>query len=189
MRDLEQTPDSLRGQLLIAHPALLDPNFRRALVLLSEHSSAEGALGIILNRPLGQTLGELRPVFAGSALEGVPVYEGGPVRTEEVILVAWRASTGEETGSLRFYFGTSPEKVAELLAEDAGYQVRAYLGHAGWGGGQLEGELSENAWLLSPVSAECFVHEDWAGIWRELVLRLSPELRFLVDAPDDPSLN
>jgi len=187
MRDLEQSTLSLRGQLLVAHPALLDPHFRRTIVLLSEHSSTEGAMGIILNRPLDRSLGELRPVFADTVLSGVPVFEGGPVRDEEVILVAWR--WGGDGQELRFYFGTTPEKIVELIEENPDFHVRAYLGHAGWSAGQVEGELAENAWLVSPVARECLIADDWGAAWRDLLLRLSPELRFLVDAPDDPSLN
>lgn len=187
MRDLEQSQLSLRGQLLVAHPALVDPNFRRSIVLLSEHSLSDGAMGIILNRPMEQTLGELRPVFAGTRLGGIPVFRGGPVRDEELILVAWRGVGIAH--DMRFYFGTSPEKVADLLEADPAYEVRAYLGHAGWSAGQVEGELAENAWLVSPVARECLDGRDWKSVWRDLVLRLSPELRFLVDAPEDPSVN
>lgn len=187
MRDLEQFNPSLRGQLLIAHPALVDPNFRRSIVLLSEHSVEDGALGIILNRPLGQTLGEVRPVFAQTQLQAVPVFQGGPVGEEDVILVAWRV--GQAQQDLRFYFGSTPEKVVELLESDPGYEVRAFLGHAGWSAGQLEGELAESAWLLSPIATECLRVEDLSPLWRRLVLRLSPDLRFLVDAPEDPSVN
>lgn len=188
MRDLEEPFPSLRGQLLVAHPALLDPNFRRTIVLLSEHTSAGGALGIILNRPLGKSLGELRPVFAQSILEGVPVFEGGPVCTEEIILVAWHQVVG--VSDMRFYFGTSPEKIAQLLEDDPMYRVRAYIGHAGWTSGQVEGELSENAWLVAPMAGEILedgISEDRS--WRRLVVRISPDLQVLADAPDDASMN
>ncbi|MFP4281513.1 MAG: YqgE/AlgH family protein [Opitutales bacterium] len=187
MRDLEDSFRSLRGQLLIAHPSLLDPHFRRSVVLLSEHSREEGAIGVVLNRPLDTTLGSLRPQFADSDLGEVPVYEGGPVQTESLILAAWRWNADET--ELKLHFGIPPERVLALLESEPAYEVRAFRGHAGWGEGQIEGELAENAWLVAPMSTELLDSERIPEAWRSGVLKLSPDLRFLVDAPDDPSLN
>jgi len=78
---------SLAGQLLLAHPALRDPNFRRTVILLSAHGD-EGAMGVVLNRRLDKQLGELNSEFALGPLAGVPVYAGGPVDPQQLIIVS-----------------------------------------------------------------------------------------------------
>lgn len=188
MRDLERVGfQSLRGRVLVAHPGLIDPNFRRSLVLISEHTAEEGALGVVLNRSLSKVLAEFRPQYEGSVLAEVPVYEGGPVQTDSLILAAWRWQAGGD--ALQLHFGATPEQVMTLMKAQPDYTVRAYLGHAGWGEGQVEGELSESAWLIQPVSGEILNRSKDGDLWRDTIIGVSPELRFLVDAPDDPSIN
>lgn len=187
MRDFSNDgTDTLQGRLLVAHPGLLDPNFRKAVVLIAEHSVEEGAIGVILNRPLDQTLEEVKPEWAGTLLGDVPVYEGGPVRRDDVLLVAWRSEAMEE--GLRLYFGAPPEHILEMIHAD-GLEVRAYIGHSGWGSGQIEGELAETAWLVSPVLLRYLNAEQNARMWRGVLAQLSPELALLADAPEDPSVN
>lgn len=187
MRDLESRPPSYRGHLLVAHPTLLDPNFRRTVVLLSEHSTESGAVGVVLNRPLHKTLGDLSTDFTDSILGAVPVFSGGPVETDQVLLTAWRWSA--EEGTFQLYFGVAPELVKKLRAEDPEIEVRAFLGYSGWGEGQLESELAENAWLVCPLEEEGLELDHLEPLWRSILHRLKPDLDFLADAPDDPSLN
>lgn len=187
MRDLEKTMPSLRGQLLLAHPALSDPNFRRSVVLLSEHTREMGAVGVILNRPLEKTLGEVNHDFAAGALGAVPVFSGGPVETDQIILTAWRWNV--EEGTFQLYFGIEPGTIEELRREDPLFEVRAYLGYSGWGEGQVESELSENAWLVSPIVEEQMDLERLEPLWRDLLRRTQPDLVFLADAPENPELN
>lgn len=178
---------SLRGHLLVAHPTLLDPNFRRTVVLLSEHSPSDGAIGVILNRPLQKTVGDVRADLADDVLAAVPVFEGGPVEPDKLILTAWRWNLAE--GTFQLYFGVAPEMIAELRAEEDSFEVRAFLGHSGWGGGQLEGELAEAAWLVAPLAEEQVETENLESLWKQLLKHLQPDLAFLADAPEDPGLN
>lgn len=187
MRDLEKTPMTLGGCLLVAHPSLSDPNFRRTVVLLSEHSLDQGALGVVLNRPLGKTLDQVSSAFEDSILGAVPAFEGGPVAPEQVLFVAWRWRP--EEGNFELFFGVAAELVKKLRAQDPEIEVRAFLGYSGWGAGQLETELEENAWLLSPLQEEEMILERLEPLWRTILHRLTPELGFLADAPDDPRLN
>lgn len=187
MRDLEFTTASLRGSLLIAHPGLLDPHFRKSVVLLSEHSAEDGAIGVILNRPMQKTLGQIKEGYEDSDLYAVPAFEGGPVRTDEVLLTAWRWDN--EAGTFQLYFGLPPEAALDLRRSDPEFEIRAYLGYAGWSEGQIEGELGESAWIVSPIAEEYLELEHLDGLWRKLLQALKPELSFLADAPDDPMLN
>lgn len=187
MRDLENMPPSFRGCLLVAHPGLKDPNFRRTVVLLSEHSQDAGAVGIVLNRPLRKTLSDISSDFSDSLLGAIPVFEGGPVENDQVLLAAWRWRSAE--GAFEMYFGVAPEMVKKLRAEDPEMEVRAYLGYSGWSGGQLETEIEQDAWLISPLQEEEMLLERLEPLWRSILQRVKPELGFLADAPDDPELN
>src|SRR5271157_6456507 len=126
------TKQSLAGSLLLAHPVLRDPNFRRTAVLMSTHS-AEGAMGVVLNRPLGKRLGELKGDFALGPLSETPIFTGGPVQTDQLILAAWHSS-GD---MFQLHFGIDPEKAIQMLADES-TRLRAYLGDSGWSAGQLE---------------------------------------------------
>lgn len=184
MRERTQlSKESLAGSLLLAHPGLRDPNFRRAVVLMSVHN-AEGAMGVVLNRPLGQRLGELNGEFALGALSGVPLFSGGPVQTEQLLLVAWQP---QEDG-FRLHFGVEPDRASQLMAEE-GTQLRAFLGYSGWGGGQLEKELKQNTWIVTDVPAGLLKHPQDGGLWRTVLGALGEEWRLLADEPDDTSLN
>ncbi|ACB76908.1 YqgE/AlgH family protein [Opitutus terrae] len=174
---------SLAGSLLLAHPALRDPNFRRAIVLMSVHN-AEGAMGVVLNRPMGKRLGELNGEFALGSLASVPLFHGGPVQTEQLVLVAWQP---QEDG-FRLHFGVEPERAMQLAAEE-GTQLRAFLGYSGWGGGQLEAELKQKTWLVADMPAGLLEGPQDAAMWRSVVSSLGEEWRLLAQEPDDLSAN
>jgi len=177
----------LSGQLLISHPSLLDPNFRHTVVLISAHTDDEGALGVIINRPLGVTLGEKNDDFTFSPLSDVPIFEGGPVQTDQVILAAWRWE--DDSRVFRLHFGLSEEAAREMKLADDGAEIRAFLGYSGWSQGQMEHELDQNAWLVSPVTDTLLADASGEELWKAYLHRLRPELGFLENAPDDPSLN
>jgi putative transcriptional regulator len=184
MRERTQvSKESLAGSLLLAHPGLRDPNFRRSVVLMSVHN-AEGAMGVVLNRPLGQRLGELNGEFALGALASVPLFSGGPVQTEQLLLVAWQP---QEDG-FRLHFGVEPDRASQLLTEE-GTQLRAFLGYSGWGGGQLEKELKANTWIVTDVPAGLLKQPQDNGLWRTVLSALGEEWRLLADEPEDTSLN
>jgi putative transcriptional regulator len=181
-----ETPPKLAGSLLLAHPGLLDPNFRRTVVLLSAHTD-DGAMGVILNRPLDKKLADISGDFALSELSDVPVFCGGPVQDKQLILSAWE--TTDEEGVFKLYFGLDPEKATELIRTRDHVELRAFLGYSGWTQGQLEGELQQNAWVIAPVDGAMIGAREGIGMWRSIIRRLSPELRLLAEAPDDPGMN
>jgi putative transcriptional regulator len=174
---------SLAGQLLVAHPRLRDPNFRRAVVLMTAHG-AEGAMGMVLNRPLNKHLGELGGDFALGVLSGVPLFQGGPVEAEQLILAAWRV---QERG-FQLHLGIDPAKAGSLLAEDATH-LRAFFGYSGWGKGQLESELEHNTWIVADAPTDLFDQAGDVSLWRSVLRREGPEWRMLADEPDNPEAN
>ncbi len=187
MRDLGDNPPNLSGNLLIAHPGLLDPNFKRSVILISAHTVDNGALGVVINRPLNKTLGDLRSEFAISPLAEVPLFYGGPVNNEQMILSAW--NWDEKNQSFKLYFGITADKVEALIFKEPNIEVRGFMGHAGWTECQLEGELKQNAWEVSALDGNILKNSSGINLWKKLLTNISPELKLLADAPDDPSIN
>jgi putative transcriptional regulator len=180
-----RSPASLAGQLLLSHPAMKDPNFGRTVVLLSAHD-ADGALGVVLNRPLGRRLGELGVDFALGPLSRVPLYQGGPVETEKLILAGWRWR--ETTSEFELQFGLDPDRAAQLALDPAA-TLRGFLGYAGWGKGQLEREMKQQTWFVAGPADYNLGSEEGPALWRLILGSLDPQLKLLADEPDDPARN
>jgi putative transcriptional regulator len=176
----------LAGSLLVAHPSLLDPHFKRTVILLTAHSAEEGSLGVIVNRPLHQTLGQYDSELVGSEFADVPLYEGGPVGNDQMILVAWKWSS--EDGTFKLYFGIDEAKAREILQKDPEFELRGFIGHSGWGEGQLEGEIEVNSWVVSPLNPDLEEQEGLA-VWRSILSELGPEMQLLAEEPDDLFMN
>lgn len=183
MREREISKDTLTGSLLLAHPAMRDPNFRRSVVLMSAHN-AEGAMGVVLNRPLGKRLGELTGEFALGPLAGIPLFGGGPVQTDQLVLVAWQA----HPEGFRLHFGIDPVKAEELLGEE-GAHIRGFLGYSGWSAGQLENEMKMRTWIVTDIPEDLLTHSQDDSLWRAVLSREGAEWRLLANEPDEPELN
>ncbi len=181
------SPETQSGSVLIAHPAMRDAHFSKTVVLISAHDAEDGSMGIIINRPIGKTLGDIDSEFAACTLASVPIYEGGPVQTDQMLLAAWYWIP--EQFSFRFYFGITTQKAQELMASIKGVEVRAFLGYAGWTKGQLEAEREEKAWIVTSVNGHMMEGLEGAAMWREIIATVSPELTLLADAPEDPEVN
>ncbi len=183
--------ESLAGTLLLAHPILRDATFRRTAILMSSHDE-QGAMGVVLNRPLNKRLGELGGDFALGPLADVPVFDGGPVEKRQLIICAWRpqpGADGDDDGeTLQLLFGLDPDRAAELAGQE-GVQLRAFLGYAGWSGGQLEGELERDTWVVADLEPEIVRHRPDESLWRSVLGGLDPRWRLLASEPDDPGLN
>ncbi len=160
-----------------------DPNFRRSVVLMSVHN-AEGAMGVVLNRPLGKRLGELNGEFALGPLAGVELYRGGPVQTEQLVLAAWET----RPDGFRLHFGIEPEKAIQLLGEDSA-QVRAFMGYSGWSGGQLDNEMKHHTWIVADVPEDLLVQPANDALWRTVLGRAGLEWRLLAEEPENPEAN
>jgi putative transcriptional regulator len=168
--------DNLTGSLLVSHPALRDPNFRRTIVFLSQHSPEEGATGFVLNRPIDT-------VVPGEP--GIPVFFGGPVDAGSLLLtslqwrenptiVAFRAFVdGTDDGSRRGW-------------EDG---LRVFAGYSGWSPGQLENELSQNTWLVVAPTRDLIEMKTPETSWKNIMRSAGPLLHLLAEAPDDPARN
>lgn len=190
--DPEEFPDIFlpeAGSLLIAHPSLREPSFRRTVVYLPAYDPENGAMGLIVNRPLGTTAGEILPELENELgpLAHVPVYHGGPVGATSMSFTALQTLWEGDGEELPMRHLTIAEALD--LHNDPTYVLRAYLGYAGWTGGQLENELSQNAWMLRLPEPEDLHFEDPAKLWQRLIGSFGPVYKLMALAPDDPSLN
>jgi putative transcriptional regulator len=180
---------SLAGQLLIAAPVLLDPNFHRTIVLVVDHDE-DGALGVVLNRPGEVDAGAAVPELDEVVTSGDLVFEGGPVRPEAVIALA-EYSDDASPESARIVGSVGVLASGEDLLQIARRVVRArvFLGYAGWGPGQLEDELSDEAWYTEAARAGDVFDGDPATLWRRVLERKGGSYRLVARMPEDPSLN
>ena len=182
--------ESLRGQLLIASPKIVDPNFRRVVVYMAEHTE-EGAMGVVLNRPAETTVAEAVPDLDWLIGDGgASVWVGGPVAPTSVIVLAEFDDPTDAALVVEGSLGFVPAEIEDRDAFAAGVKrARIFAGHAGWGPGQLEAELEEDSWILEPAQpADVFTTEPEA-LWSRVLRRKGREYVLLATMPMDPSLN
>ena len=178
------------GSLLVASPTLVDPNFARTVILLLDHD-ADGAFGVVLNRPSAMSAFDALPRWADSVSEPAVVHVGGPVTPDAVVCLGrlraggsapgW-TPLGREVGAVDLE--REPEEFAGVLEA-----VRLFAGYAGWGAGQLESEMLDGDWLV--VAAEpgdAFTPEP-ARLWSTVLRRQGGDLAMLHTIPADPALN
>lgn len=177
------------GVLLVAEPALLDPNFRRAVVLLCDHN-AEGSFGLILNHPTDLRLPEVLSEPVGMEHR---LYFGGPVQTDTLHYLHPYADAVDEAIPVLdgVGWGGPFEELVERvrLGELDGDAVRFFVGYAGWGEAQLQEEVDEGGWIVLPGSAALVFEDDPAVLWRDLLRSLGGEYALLSNFPDDPQMN
>ncbi len=185
MRIGGKTPKNLTGSLLVAHPSLHDPNFRRTVLFISAHDPNDGALGVILNRPLDKHVGDLVTDDAPAGLAEVPVYVGGPVGKNQLMfaVLEWEKGSG-----LKLNHNVGLDEATELIGQDPD-AIRAFVGYAGWGVGQLEEEMKQKAWLIHKPTAAALKPESLSKLWFNIMGSLGPWYKLMAAAPDDPSLN
>jgi putative transcriptional regulator len=182
----------LQGQLLVASPSLSDPNFARTVVLIAVHGG-DGALGLILNRELTTTLQAVwSQVGKSYSVRAENVRHGGPVRGTLMALHD-RRSHANLVIAPGVYLATELDAMESLAGSTEG-SVLFYLGHSGWGPGQLENELNEGSWLLLPARADhIFADLDSGAIWKlamnEAGRRELHAVVALKHVPEDPRFN
>ena len=181
--------DSLRGKLLLASPTMTDPNFARSVILVAEHTE-EGAMGLVLNRPAETTVAEAVPDLAWLADDDASVFVGGPVAETAVIVLA-EFDRPELAGALveddLGFIGADADDPERL--DGAIRRARVFAGHAGWGPGQLEGELAEEAWIIEPPQREEIFTAEPDELWATVLKRKGSRYALLATMPPDPSLN
>jgi putative transcriptional regulator len=178
---------SLQGQLLVASPALLDPNFKRTVVLITEHNE-EGAAGLVLNRPSDAEVSELVPQLEPLVDDDDRIWMGGPVQQNAVLVLGEFLDPDDAAvplfGSLGFPSLDEPDEVVPLTT-----RRRIFAGYAGWGSGQLEDELAREDWILEPAQNDDAFTETPNELWADVLRRKGGIYELVARMPDDPSVN
>src|SRR5437667_9105041 len=188
MRDLgdERLSRSFAGSLLVAHPNMLDPNFRRTVLFVSEHEAHEGALGVIINRPLDRPVAELVSGTPPREFADVPVFLGGPVGKNQLMFAAFEWQKGH---GLKLNHDIAFQETSDAAGQNAPVAICAFVGYAGWGAGQLEAEMKQKAWLVQEPTRSMVKLDRLPKLWFDIMNSLGPWYKMLAAAPDDPSLN
>lgn len=179
-------PSYLTNHFLIAMPSLQDPNFARTVTYICEHND-EGAMGIVINRPLdlhlGDVLSHMDIQARGQQVAQLPVVLGGPVQRERGFVLHQPATDWDATLRITDAIGvTTSRDILAAIADGKGpEQVLVALGYAGWAPGQLEQEMADNAWLSGPADAEILFDLPYQARWEAAAALLGIDLNNLSD--------
>jgi len=183
--------ESAARRLLVATPALLDPNFARTVVLVVEHNE-DGALGVVLNRPTDVPLAEPLPEWSAVATEPGVAFLGGPVQPQDAVIGLARVTSPGECDGWEVLVGNigtvdlgrSPDQIPLVLES-----VRVFAGYAGWGPRQLDVELARNDWFVVDALPGDMFTSDPATLWRDVLRRQRGDIAMVANFPLDPSAN
>ena len=178
-----------KGYLLISEPNMFDPNFKRTVILLTEHNETE-SIGFILNQPTKIGINDLIDEFPSF---NAFVYIGGPVQKDTIHFIH---SVGDLIdGSLNIgdnlYWSGNFQTLMQLVAEKKilSSQIRFFAGYSGWGAGQLERELEEQSWIIARGKSEIAFSEHNHKLWKNFISQMDKDYAIWANMPEDPSLN
>ncbi|AIY16733.1 YqgE/AlgH family protein [Pimelobacter simplex] len=179
------------GQLLLAAPELLDPNFADTVVLLLDVND-DGALGVVLNRPTALPVAEVLGEWGDVVEEPELLFQGGPVSTDGALAVALAAPGGEQAAGFQPLWdriGLLDLDTPRELVEGTVDRLRIFAGYAGWGAGQLQAEIAEGSWYVVPGHVEDVFLGDTRDLRRQVLRRQPGDLALHATRPSDPELN
>lgn len=182
---------SYTGKLLVATPKLDDPNFARTVVLMLAHDE-NGALGVVLNRPLEASVDAALPGWSALVEPPAVLFQGGPVEPDTALAVARMVSDREAAGftPLTGRMGLlDVSRGPEGLPIDDVEALRVFGGYAGWGNGQLDQEIAQEAWFVVDSEAHDPFAPDPANLWRDVLRRQPGRLAMFAFAPRDARQN
>ena len=172
--------ESLNGKLLVASPSMPD-YFHRTVIMVVEHSD-QGAFGLVLNRPSETTVGEASPELAELIGDDHLIHVGGPVQPNAVTAVGEHSDPADATKLL-----VGPVGMVDLDDPPELSRLRVYVGYAGWGEGQLDGELEQDAWIVEDAHPDDPFRD--GDLWADVLARKGGEFALLARMPPDPSVN
>ncbi|MBT0774047.1 YqgE/AlgH family protein [Kineosporia sp. J2-2] len=181
----------LSGSLLVASPTLEDENFRRTVILMLDHGD-DGALGLVVNRPMEVDVSSVLPAWQPHTTAPGRLFQGGPVQLDSALGLVAMPGHGQEPVGVRLLIGSiglvdldaPPEVIVPGLAG-----LRIFAGYAGWAAGQLEGEISEGAWFVVDSEPRDAFTDHPERLWGEVLRRQRGELALVSTYPDDPTMN
>lgn len=178
------------GSLLISEPFMPDPNFKRSVVLLTEHDE-EGSVGYILNQKSNLLLKDVVPDCWAADF---PIYLGGPVANDTLHFIHSVDDyvLGGELITDQMYWGGNFENLKILVNQSAlkPHQIKFFVGYSGWQSGQLEEEIAQKSWIVTNQYSQNLIFEnDVDELWKKVVINLGPKFAHLANFPEDPMWN
>lgn len=181
-----------KGRLLVATPPLEDPNFDRTVIYVLEHHD-DGALGVVVNRPTEETLDEPLDRWADLQAQPAAVFHGGPVEPNALIALALSDlpvdDVSDELAPVSGRVSSADLSTDPAFVAGRVTAVRIFRGYAGWGPGQLEGEIDAGAWVVLDAEPDDIFDGEPAELWRSVLHRQGGRLAWLANAPDDLGAN
>lgn len=158
-----------KGRILLAEPFMLEPNFKRAVILLCEHE-LDGSLGFILNKPLEMTVNELIADFPEF---DAPVFYGGPVQTDTIHYIHNAGDLVENSKRVApgVYWGGDFEQLKALIKTGLieSKDIRFFVGYSGWDFGQLKEEMTSRSWVVADMNANYLFKTKFSQLWRKIM--------------------
>lgn len=180
-----------KGSLLLSEPFMLDSNFERSVILLCEHHSANGTMGLVLNNRSTLLLSDVIQDIDNAEF---PLYIGGPVNMEALFFI--HKVPEQIEGGLPLldgvYFGGDFQQVLFLVNDKLIHpdQIKFFIGYAGWNVGQLEDEIEQNNWAVhNKFPSELLLLEDGEDLWKQALINLGPKYAHVANFPKSPDLN
>ena len=179
-----------KGTILLAQPFMLDTNFSRSVVLLTEHTEEEGSIGFILNKPLDLQINDLVPDFPEIEAN---VFLGGPVANQTLHFIHDVGDILDESIKVSdgVYWGGSFEKLKFLIQSKLvqAHNIRFFLGYAGWSPGQLDDELEYGSWILAEMDPNYAFKTRYKNLWSQVMKNKGGQYTVIAEMPDAAFLN
>ncbi len=177
-----------QGSILISEPSLRDFYFRQSVVLLAEHNE-EGSFGVIVNKPIEA---RLKDIIKGFPPYNLPVYLGGPVKTDSIFFIHTRDDIDQSMPIMQgLYWGGDLEAIGKMLKSKVMLpgEIRFFVGYSGWSSNQLDRELKEKSWVLSQTTVNEIINDPPETLWSNYLKNMGQEYAIWANFPADPAYN
>jgi len=186
---MPETDKFLKGQLLLDSGRLRGSFFQRTVVLICQHD-AEGAFGLVLNRPVGSSAGDLIVADLPDNMKTCPLFLGGPVQRSALSFLHTDSFIPDANVLPNLSLGHSLDTLVEIAESlSSTRKIKMFAGYAGWSPGQLEDEMKRKAWLIHPASLELVFEPNPEQLWQSILRQKGWQYRLLAQMPEDLSLN
>jgi putative transcriptional regulator len=179
------------GRLLVATPLLEDPSFRRAVVLVLDHGD-DGALGVVMNRPMNVPVASVLPDWQPFVTAPGRLFRGGPVSQDSALGIVTVPGDDDDPVGVRRIIGSvgliDLDAPAEVVAGGVA-GLRIFAGYAGWSAGQVEQEIEQGAWYVLDAESRDPFSDSPQDLWHQVLRRQRGDLALLSTYPEDPALN
>ncbi len=177
------------GSVLISEPLLEDFYFKRSVVLILDYNE-EGAMGIVLNKPVFVDFSDVIPDIVAKPF---PLYSGGSVELERVFFLhRLRSEISECDEILKDVYWSGKEQDIQSVLSNPGFSensIRAFVGYSGWNSGQLEREINDGRWVVAEIDAKIIFDEDFSTMWETSVKTLNHKYHKWINYPRNPQMN